>query len=256
MYKIKAGEQQQGLTPVVTTWLFLATDPCQVTPFFHYGRREASGALGFMSCSVHVCQVVACLVGCLWRITRSQAEQPGELKTMDREVAQRMLWKMEIPMALELVSTKCLCLPLRAPLRSPQTSRDSRPRIGCFTFCQHSWYVYFVLTFWCKRNHRNINQCPARHHPTSFFSSLPLYWLPTLCTSNPQARKAGCYLFSCPWVLNSWLLRTWEQGVRKRTDELSCVSEKGEEAQQECWDLRKEKNDLFHTPEFILRSVS
>lgn len=109
-------------------------DPCQVTPFFHYGRREASGALGFMSCSVHVCQVVTCLVGCLWRITRSRAEQSGELKTMDREVAHRMLRKMEIPMALELFSTKCLCLPLRAPLQSPQTSRDSRPGLGVLPF--------------------------------------------------------------------------------------------------------------------------
>lgn len=44
--------------------------------------------------------------------------------------------------------------------------------------------------------------------------------------------------------------------MSKRRDERSCGSMNREEAQQGRWGSRVEKNDLFHTPEFILRPVS
>lgn len=110
-------------------------------------------------------------VGVFGGIMTSRAERPWELKTMDREVAHRMLWKMEIPMALELVSTKYLCLPLHALIT---TNFQGQPPQESVLHLLPTLFVCFIpCTDLLRPEKAQEYQSPAGHHPRSLFSSLP-----------------------------------------------------------------------------------
>jgi len=109
-------------------------------------------------------------------------------------MAHRMLWKMGIPMALELVSTKCLCLPSHALITTNfqgQLPRDSElyllPTLSiCFIPC---------TDLLMQEKSTGISE------PCQTSSDIPFLFL-TLFTGsqhfvllNPQAGRSGCWLF-------------------------------------------------------------
>lgn len=170
-------------------------------------------------------------------------EKLGGMATRAPDCGQRSdllrLWKMKIPMALELGQSAFACPHMPYSPKPPGTadlgfgalSSASRGFTTCFILC-----IDFLMQ---EKGQEYQGALSDVWHP--FSHPCLFYWLWTICTSRPQAvpqtpgrNLATGYLFFCPWVLNSWILRTKEQGVSKRTDELSCGSIKGEEAQQEC----------------------
>lgn len=96
------------------------------------------------------------------------------------------------------------------------------------------FYPLFVLTFWCKKKTRTFRPSNMPFLFCTLFngSSQCVLLILKLCPDTWGNLATG-YSFFCPWVLNSWILRTWEQHINKRIDELSCGSIKGKEAQQE-----------------------
>lgn len=201
MYKIKAGSHSSVSllwSPHNSFWQQVRSLPGH-TPSFHQRRGGTSGALDFMSCSVHVCQVAKCSAGCLWRIMRSRVEWPRRTQDHGQRSGSQNAPEDGNSYGFGAGQYK---VPLPA-----RTCHDhcKLPGTAALYLLPTLFIGFIPCTDLLMQEKAQDYQSPARHHPISLFSSLPFFTGSQhfiLLTLTPGNLVAG-YLLSCPSVLNS-----------------------------------------------------